>query len=99
MHNPILFSDDGRPYKNPWTYRQFNTIKKVDDLDNGSIQLTFDDKISTAMVEFIKRRSKSDSLVMNSAKTLLITKEQLMGLTENILHPEHQLTLAPLLTT
>ncbi|WP_115707050.1 hypothetical protein [Legionella sainthelensi] len=95
MHNPILFSDDGRPYKNPWTYRQFNTIKKVDDLDNGTIQLTFGDKISTAMVEFIKRRSKSDSLVVNSAKTILITREQLMGLTENILHPEHQLTLAP----
>lgn len=95
IHNPILFSDDGRPYKNPWTYRQFNTIKKVDNIDNDSIQLTFDDKISPAMVEFIKRRSKSDSLVLNSAKTILITKEQLMGLTENLLHPEHQLTLDP----
>ncbi|KTC83188.1 coiled-coil protein [Legionella cincinnatiensis] len=95
IHNPILFSDDGRPYKNPWTYRQFNTIKKVDDLGNGSIQLTFDDKISTAMVEFIKRRSKNDSIVLNSAKTILITKEQLMGLTENLLHPEHQLILNP----
>lgn len=95
MHNPILFSDDGRPYKNPWTYRQFNTIKKIDNLDNGSIELTFDDKVSTAMVEFIKRRSKSDSPVMNSAKTILITKELLMGLTEDLLHPEHQLTIDP----
>ncbi|KTD67583.1 coiled-coil protein [Legionella santicrucis] len=93
IHNPILFSDDGRPYKNPWTYRQFNTLKKVDDLDNGYIQLTFDDKIPTAMVEFIKRRSKSDSLVLNSVKSILISKEQLMGLTESLLHPEHQLAL------
>ncbi|KTD09253.1 coiled-coil protein [Legionella gratiana] len=95
MHNPILFSDDGRPYKNPWTYRQFNTIKQIDDLRNGYIQLTFTDKISAAMVEFIKRRSKSDSIIINSVKTVLISKEQLMLLNENLLHPEHQLILDP----
>lgn len=95
VHNPTLFSDDGRPYKNPWTYRQLNAVKNVDDLSNGCVQLSFEDRIPTAMVEFIKRRSQSDSITLTSAKTITINIEQLKALNENLLHPEHQLILEP----
>ncbi|CAM2940923.1 coiled-coil protein [Legionella steigerwaltii] len=95
IHNPILYSDDGRPFKNPWTYRQQNKLKKIENLNNGLIQLTFGDKVSSMMVDFIIRRGGGDSITLTSAKTVTLSKVQLMALRENLLHPEHQLVLDP----
>ncbi|MCW8400858.1 hypothetical protein OQJ26_18915 [Legionella sp. PATHC038] len=95
IHNPILYSDDGRPFKNPWTYRQQNKLKKIDDLGNDLIQLTFSDKVSSVMVDFIKRRGGGDSITITTAKTITLSKAQLIALREDILHPEHQLVLDP----
>ncbi|KTC79936.1 coiled-coil protein [Legionella cherrii] len=95
IHNPILYSDDGRPFKNPWTYRQQNKLKKIDDLGNDLIQLTFSDKISSVMVDFIKRRGGGDSITITTPKTITLSKAQLIELREDILHPEHQLVLDP----
>lgn len=64
IHNPILFSRDGRPYKNPWTHRHQNNLKKVEGLDNEYIELTFNDRVSPAMIDFIRRRHDIDSLTI-----------------------------------
>lgn len=93
LHNPILFSDDGRPFKYPWTHRQQNKIKKIDDLGDDLIQLTFSDKVSVAMLDFIKRRGGGDSITTTSAKTITLSKDHLAALREDLLHPEHQLVL------
>jgi len=95
IHNPVLFSDDGRPYKNPWTTRQTNNVKTINDLGNGSIQLTFSDKVPEEMVQFIKRQGTCDSLTITSPKVISISKTQLAQLSEDMLHPEHQLILSP----
>jgi hypothetical protein len=95
MHNPILFSDDGRPYKNPWTHRQANNVQKIDILDNGYVQLTFSDKVSTTMIDFIKHHGGGDSININTSKTVTLSKEHLHALKEDLLHPEHRLTLEP----
>ncbi|KTC88745.1 hypothetical protein OQJ15_06540 [Fluoribacter dumoffii] len=95
IHNPILFSDDGRPFKNAWTYRQPNKIKRIDCLDNNLVQLTFSDKVSSVMVDFIKRRGGGNSITLTSAKTITLDKTQLVQLREDILHPEHQFILDP----
>lgn len=95
LHNPILFSDDGRAFKYPWTHRQQNKIKKVEDLGNDLIQLTFSEKVSVAMLDFIKRRSGADSITNTSAKSVTLSKIHFAALREDTLHPEHQLVLNP----
>ncbi|KTD72978.1 hypothetical protein [Legionella tucsonensis] len=95
LHNPILFSDDGRAFKYPWTHRQQNKVKKVEDLGNGLIQLTFSDKVSLPMLDFIKRRSGVDSILSTSTKTVTLNKVHFAVLREDTLHPEHQLVLEP----
>ncbi|PWY54949.1 hypothetical protein DGG96_14190 [Legionella qingyii] len=95
LHNPILFSDDGRPFKYPWTHRQQNKIKKIDELGDDIIQLTFSDKVSVAMLDFIKRRGGGDSITTTSAKTITLSKVHLAALREDLLHPEHQLVFEP----
>ncbi|WP_454781082.1 hypothetical protein [Legionella sp. WA2022007384] len=93
LHNPILFSDDSRPFKYPWTYRQQNKIKKIEEFGDNLIQLTFSDKVSSAMLDFIKRRGGGESITSTSAKTITLTKTHLAALREDLLHPEHQLVL------
>ncbi|OEH46513.1 hypothetical protein lpari_02529 [Legionella parisiensis] len=95
LHNPILFSDDGRAFKYPWTHRQQNKIKKVEELGNGLIQLTFSDKVSAPMLDFIKRRTGADSITNTSTKTVTLSKVHFAALREDALHPEHQLVLDP----
>ncbi|AMP89439.1 hypothetical protein [Legionella pneumophila] len=89
LHNPALYSDDGRPYKNPWTTRQRNTAQTINDLQNGKLQITFKFNIPEEMVDFIKRRGGGDSLTMTSPKVITISKVDLDSLRENMLHPEH----------
>ncbi|HAT1924480.1 TPA: hypothetical protein JAZ42_15115 [Legionella pneumophila] len=89
LHNPVLYSDDGRPYKNPWTTRQTNTVQAIHDLQNGKIQITFKFNIPEDMVDFIKRHGGGDSLSMTSPKVITISKAHLDSLRENMLHPEH----------
>lgn len=95
VHNPVLFSDDARPYKNPWTYRQSNTVESINNLDNGSVQITFSSKVPVNMVDFIKRHGGGDSIVMASPKVMTISKAHLNALREDMLYPEHTLGLVP----
>lgn len=95
IHNPILYSDDGRPFKNPWTYRQQNKLKQVEELNNGLIQLTFNDKVPSAMIDFMIRRGGGDSITITSSKTVTLSKVQLTALREDLLHPEYRLVLDP----
>lgn len=92
LHNPTLFTDDGRPYKNPWTYRQDNPVKTLERLRNGNILLKFKSKPSAKMVDFIKRHG-SDSIRLNSSKAIEISEEDLFSLNETILHPESKIQM------
>ncbi|HAZ7574419.1 hypothetical protein OQJ02_09140 [Legionella sp. PATHC032] len=89
LHNPVLYSDDGRPYKNPWTTRQANPVQTINDLQNGKIQITFKSNIPEEMVDFIKRHGGGDSLTITSPKVITISKAHLDSLKENMLHPEY----------
>ncbi|CAM2818362.1 hypothetical protein [Legionella worsleiensis] len=95
IHNPVLFSDDGRPYKNPWTNRQTNTVQSIRDMGNGSVQINFKSKVPPDMMQFIKRHGGGDSMALVSAKVLTISKADLNTLSEGMLHPEHQTILSP----
>lgn len=95
LHNPVSFSDDGRPYKNPWTTRQNNPVQSINDLNNGSVQIHFKSKVSPEMLEFIKRQGGGDSLTLTSPKVITLSKAHLNALSEGMLHPENSLNLDP----
>ncbi|KGP62729.1 hypothetical protein EP47_13650 [Legionella norrlandica] len=95
LHNPALFSDDGRPYKNPWTTRQNNTVQTINDLRNGNVQITFKANVPIEIIDFIKRHDGGDSITVASPKVITISKAHLNGLREDMLHPEHSLNLSP----
>lgn len=92
LHNPSLFTDDGRPYKNPWTYRQGNPVKTMELLPNGHFLLKFDSKLSTKMLDFIKRHG-GDSIGLHSSKGIEISEKKLLSLRETMLHPESQMQM------
>lgn len=95
VHNPVLFSEDGRAYKNPWTTRQTNNIESITDLGDGNVQLHFKNKVPAEMIDFIIHRSKTKLLTDSSAKIISMSRMDLNALREDILHPEHRLNLEP----
>lgn len=88
LHNPCLFTDNGRPYKNPWTYRQNNPVKTIASLSDDKLLITFTSKVPADMVAFLKRAGNIDSLKNNSSNKLEISKIDFARLQENMLHPE-----------
>ena len=89
LNNPTLFTDTGRPYKNPWTYRHTNTIKSIEVMKDNQLLITLDNKIDPNMTAFLNRHGAS--IEHSSPKQLVITREKLAALRENMLHPETQL--------
>lgn len=95
LHNPVLYSDDGRPYKNPWTEKHTNPIQSINELTQDTVQIHFKHKISLDMVQFIKHHGDGDSLSISTPKSICISKEQLHTLKESMLYPEYHMYLDP----
>ncbi|VEG89608.1 hypothetical protein [Legionella spiritensis] len=93
LHNPILFTDTGRPYKHPWTYRHNNSVTEIEKKPEYQVFLiTFNYTINPQMVEFLKRKG-SHSIRLSSYRSLEISYDDLLALTETILYPEMEATL------
>lgn len=90
LHNPMLFSLEGRPYRNPWTQRQNNPVKTISELNSTHLVIKFDSKVNVEMFNFIKRHGGGDSLLIHSDKELVISRADLGRLHEAMLHPESQ---------
>lgn len=88
VHNPVLFSSEGRPYRNPWTQRQDNPVKTITEVNATHLLIKFDSKINDDMIAFIKRQGGCDSLTIRSDKELVISRADLNRLNEAMLHPE-----------
>ena len=93
LHNPRLFTDSGRPYKNPWTYRHNNPVKSIDSREDKLLITLSNELTSTAILSFIKRVGHLDSLKKISPFQLIISQEDLNKLNENMLYPETRLSL------
>lgn len=96
MHNPVLYSQAGRPFKHPWTQRHNNPIKAINESKTPNfLILTFDKNINIDMVKFIIRHMnplpRGLELKHNQLK---ISRHDLAHLSETMLHPENQLSMA-----
>lgn len=90
LQKPCLFTAEGRPYRNPWTYRHDNQAQNVTLLENDNIIITFNKNIDLAQANYL--RSFAPSLVIDN-KILTITRDEFTNLTENSLFPEHSPTI------
>ena len=91
LHNPTLFTDDGRPYKNPWTYRQKNTVKSIEFTSgaHNEVLLKFDKSLSEDMIGFLQRQG-CQSIDLRSSKEVTMSTADFLNLNERMLHPESQ---------
>jgi hypothetical protein len=87
-NKPVLFSDDGRPYKNPWTYRNKNKISAINLTDDDKIELTFNELDVTQMIAILKSAGVNTSLCEKKNTTLKIPIAELNKLQERCMFPE-----------
>lgn len=95
IHIPVLYTDDGRPYKNPWTHRHSNHLISISEYNKEHLQLDFSSKISEAAIQFIKRHCDCKSLTLHCSTSLILKKNELNNIRETCLFPEHQTCLDP----
>ncbi len=94
MHNPVLFTENGRPYKYPWTYRQNNPVKSIEANPAGDkVVLTFRTPVSSEMVSFLKRAGIDVSKQGILGRQLVLSHTELNRLKEDMLHPEASLAI------
>lgn len=94
-HKPVLFTDSGRPYRNPWTQRHNNPVQSIRNVPGTDhFELTFKDRVDADTVAFINE-SGCPSLKQVSPNRLTLTRADLLALNETMLNPEHQSRLDP----
>ncbi|MDX1838061.1 hypothetical protein DIZ81_09415 [Legionella taurinensis] len=101
LNNPALFNDEGRPYRNPWTYRnetQLTYMKFLPGQDhNGDkVLLAFSSIIPPQMVSFIKRHGAPSLTIVPHRNEfelthMTISVKELAALQETMLYPETHL--------
>lgn len=87
FNQPVLFSKDGRPYKNPWTKRNDNPIKGITVAD-GNVRLEFA-KIDHDKMAYLLRKSGVDIKTCAGGKNYVqIPLSELNKINEKSLFPE-----------
>lgn len=88
LHNPRLFTNEGRPYKNPWTNRHKSEIKEISALEDNKLVLSFSQKFPAEIFAWIKEQLPSQSMINLDNNRIIIDRRDLLFLNEKILHPE-----------
>lgn len=101
LNNPALFTDEGRPYRNPWTYRneiQLTYMKFIPGQGKGEdkVLLSFSSIVAPQMVGFLKRHGAPSLTVVPHRNEfelthMTISVQDLAALQENMLYPENYL--------
>lgn len=86
VNNPVLFSDDGRPYRNPWTYRNTNNILSIRE-NAGMVSLTFANFDAEQLIYILGKNGVDLHSCKKSKNTLHIPATELAKLTETSLFP------------
>ncbi|CDZ78521.1 hypothetical protein BN59_02831 [Legionella massiliensis] len=88
INKPVLFADDGRPYKNPWTYRNKNKITEINLTHDNKVELTFKTLDVTQMIAVLKSAGVDTSLCEKKGTTLKIPIGELNKVQERCMFPE-----------
>ena len=92
LNIPVLFADDARPYRNPWSQRNSIHVQEVTRPAEHPehIKIKFDRAISEDVLAMLRRQLGVSSPVSLSGHELIIQDHHLRALTEASLFPEHQ---------
>jgi hypothetical protein len=90
VNKPVLFANDGRPYKHPWTYRNTNKITAIEE-KNGKVYLSFEDLKASDLIATLKQLNVKLNTCKwdEDNKILSIPSTELLTIHENNFFPEH----------
>ena len=92
LNHPVLFTEDGRSYRNPWTDENRIKVLAIENR-NDVIHIRLNAAIPEDIINMIQRQmgvQRGDSW-LDSKKELNIPKNVLLALQESTLFPEHEL--------
>lgn len=87
VNNPVLFSDDGRPYRHPWTTRNTTLITAIEE-SGENMRLTFSEFNREHIINTLRAAGAKPELCKRHGNTLIIPKEELKKINENSIYPE-----------
>lgn len=93
LHGGVLFSDDGRPYRQPWTENHNNPLQSVHELDNNRLEIRFTTEINLELLSMLQRQSGVVITLNPNKNALQLSRADLYTLGEDALYPEHSLEL------
>ena len=89
-NKPVLFSNDGRPFRNPWTQR--NALRATSISADGNpdyVRVRFNKSVPLDVLELLRKKTgNEDSPTRSWFKTVRILKSDLEALKENTFFPE-----------
>ncbi|ARB91124.1 hypothetical protein [Legionella longbeachae] len=86
VNKPVLFTDDGRPYRHPWTYRNTNKISSINILDE-KVRIKFTSLDPILLNDILKSTGvPQDSYELKDS--LIIPIAELNKINENCIFPE-----------
>jgi hypothetical protein len=90
INNPVIFTNDGRAYKHPWTYRNKNCIKTISE-KNGMVNFNLSFLNETTLNQLTSSLKFSNiELARYSSQdnTITLPMVELMKINENDVYPE-----------
>lgn len=93
LHGGVLFSDDGRPFRQPWTENHSNPIQSIHELDNNRLEIRFTTEINLELLSMVQRQSGVVITLNPNKNALQLSRADLYKLGEDALYPEHSLEL------
>lgn len=93
LHKPVLFTQDGRPYKYPNGKTPTNPVESIQEVDADNVQIVFKDYIPTDVLQALKSMGYLQSMTSLRINSFVISRKDLLALEEHALYPESKLTL------
>jgi hypothetical protein len=92
VNRPKLYTDNGRPYRAPWTTRNTNYVLSVLQIAEqpGMMKIKFSEALPRDILAMLKRQGNIDVQVDPTGKTAIIAVQDLRALNEMVLFPELQ---------
>ena len=88
LNKPVLFTPEGRPYRNPWTNAHAIKALSVDEGGHGFLKITFNNKIPEDVFNMLRRHFLNSDMEMND-RVIKMRKSEFLALKESQLFPEH----------
>lgn len=109
INNPMLYKNNGYPYKNPWTKfnrslwssasnTSENQVESFEILDSRCLQILFKNPVNIEQLSFINRhlnQKNGDLIKLESQNKVIVTQAVLDKLTEDLLYPECRFQISP----